>query len=80
MAVMSDESLKRFKLKKTTSTIATNNKNGLMLYIPTTIKQLLSLSKGEKMVFDVKSGNRVILRKLSKEEHELLNSDQPVSK
>lgn len=74
MATMNENDVKILKLKKTTSTISMNNKQGLVLYIPSAIRQLLELSKGEKMVFDVKSGNKVMLRRLTKEEEDMLNS------
>lgn len=73
MATMNGNDIKVLKLKKTTSTISMNNKQGLVLYIPSAIRQLLELTKGEKMVFDVKSGNKVMLRRLTKEEENMIN-------
>lgn len=73
MAIMNENDIKVLKLKKTTSTISMNNKQGLVLYIPSAIRQLLELTKGEKMVFDVKSGNKLTLRRLTKEEEDMIN-------
>lgn len=69
-----EEDIKRMVVKRMSSLISANNKDGLMIYIPRAIREALGLEKGMRMLFDIKTGNKVTFRKLTKEESELLES------